>query len=73
MVRRRDWVERLGNREIEELESVVRRVEESGIELEQFRAEDVALPTLAPRLNAILDEVLNGRGFGLIRSLPVER
>lgn len=32
-----------------------------------------ALPTLAPRLQRILDEVLNGRGFVLIRALPVER
>src|SRR5688572_31060062 len=31
------------------------------------------MPTLASRLRAMLDEVLNGRGFVMIRSLPVER
>jgi len=35
--------------------------------------QDGSLPTLAPRLQQILDEVLNGRGFVLIRALPVER
>ena len=38
-------------------------------EVEQNRA----LPTLAPRLQQILDEVLNGRGFALIKGLPIER
>src|SRR5690348_6707842 len=32
-----------------------------------------SLPSLAPRLQQILDEVLSGRGFVLIRALPVER
>jgi hypothetical protein len=35
--------------------------------------EDGSLPSLAPRLHRILDEVLNGRGFVLIRALPAER
>jgi len=43
------------------------------VNLASITSEDVPLPTLAPRLKAMLDEVLNGRGFGLIRSLPVER
>src|SRR5690606_20534450 len=30
-------------------------------------------PTLGPKLRAVLHEVLNGRGFTLIRGLPVER
>jgi Taurine catabolism dioxygenase TauD, TfdA family len=32
-----------------------------------------SFPSLAPRLQRILDEVLNGRGFVLIRALPIER
>src|SRR5204862_6820669 len=37
-------------------------------------ASDCALPMLAPRLRArVADEVLNGRGFILLRGLPVER
>ena len=37
-----------------------------------IRREDFPLPTLAPRLQLLLEEVLNGRGFVLLRALPVE-
>jgi len=57
-----DWIEQLSDREIAEIEEAVLRWEES-----------VSLPTLAPRLRGLLDEVLNGRGFVLIRGLPIER
>lgn len=33
----------------------------------------IPLPTLGPRLRQLLDEVLNGRGFLLIKGLPMER
>ena len=74
----RDWVERLCEAEIEELEMAVRGLkgapgEHTGGELESIKAEDMALPTLVPRLRAISDEVLNGRGFVLIKSLPLHR
>jgi hypothetical protein len=35
--------------------------------------DDFPLPTLGPRLRLLLDDVLNGRGFVLIRGLPVAR
>lgn len=54
------WTDWLSEVEIEEVERAVQGVEES-------------LPTLAPRLRSLLDEVLNGRGFVLIKGLPVER
>ena len=48
--------------------------------IEQLSAAEIAeveqggsLPSLAQRLQRILDEVLNGRGFVLIRGLPIER
>ena len=73
MVGSADWTERLGEKEILELQSAVRRLEESEVEFDSLTAENIPLPTLAPQLHAILDEVLNGRGFGVIRSLPVHR
>jgi hypothetical protein len=36
-------------------------------------ASDVPLPTLGPRWRGILEEVMNGRGFVLIKGLPIER
>ena len=73
MMARRDWVERLAEREIEELEEAVERLEKGQVELAAITAKDVKLPRLAPRLERVLDEVLNGRGFVLIRALPLER
>src|SRR5688572_11580391 len=82
MVGGTDWIERLTELEVAEVQEAVRRVEDAhGLQeghrsedkLASIRAEDVPMPTLAPRLHAMLDEVLNGRGFVLIRSLPVER
>jgi hypothetical protein len=62
MASRADWIERLGAGEVAEIESAVRRLEESRIELTKITPEHVPLPTLARRLHTILDEVLNGRG-----------
>jgi len=68
-----DWVEQISADQIGEVEAAVRNLEESGVEVEKITAEDVPLPKLAPRLRGLLDEVLNGRGFVLIRRLPIER
>jgi hypothetical protein len=70
---RSNWEERLSDAEICEVERTLQEFEKSHIDPATIKAKDVALPTLAPRLQQILDEVLNGRGFGLIRGLPVER
>ena len=67
------WVERLSEAEIDEVERAVRRLSDEEVDFGAITAGEVPLPTLAPRLQRILDEVLNGRGFVLIKSLPVER
>lgn len=68
-----DWVELLSNAEIGEVERALRELEQSQIDLARISAKDVALPILTARLQEILDEVLNGRGFALIRGLPLDR
>ncbi|HEX5884868.1 MAG TPA: TauD/TfdA family dioxygenase [Pyrinomonadaceae bacterium] len=68
-----DWIERLSEDEIAEVERAFRRLDAERIDFTSVTATDVPLPTLASRLQRILDEVLNGRGFVLIKSLPVER
>jgi len=70
---RGDWVEWITDPEVGEVERAVREVERARVKLEEITAKDVPLPTLGPRLQRILDEVLNGRGFVLIKGLPVER
>src|SRR5690242_12641126 len=73
MMQQGDWVERLEKEEVEELGEAVRRIENSGSDLAAMTADVVPLPTLGPRLQRLLDEVLNGRGFVVIKGLPVER
>src|SRR5215213_382050 len=73
LAKRGDWVERLSEKEIGEAERAVREVEETKVDFAALSAKDVPLPTLGPRLRGMLEEVLNGRGFVLIKGLPVGR
>ena len=68
-----DWLELLSDSEVEEIERATQVVAKGSIEIANLRADDFPLPLLGPRLQLILDDVLNGRGFTLIRGLPVER
>jgi Taurine catabolism dioxygenase TauD, TfdA family len=73
---RSDWIERLSAVEIAEVEIATRELVElakSSLDLTSIRSDNFPLPTLAPRLRRLLDEVLQGRGFVLIKGLPVER
>ena len=68
-----EWIERLSEAEIDEVESAIKQVEETGQNLTTISAGDVQLPMLGLKLQQTLDEVLNGRGFVLIKRLPIER
>lgn len=70
---RPDWIEQLAEPEIAEIERATARLAQANAEIPAIRREDFPLPTLGPRLQRILAEVLNGRGFVLIRGLPVKR
>ncbi len=73
MTRRDDWIERLSDAELAEIETAIARFIGSGVDPVAMRPADFALPTLAGRLGRILDDVLNGRGFVLLRGLPIVR
>jgi Taurine catabolism dioxygenase TauD, TfdA family len=68
---RTDWIHTLGDEEIAEIESAVRGLGESGLDPTSLCRERFPLPSLAPRLGRILAEVQTGRGFVLLRGLPV--
>ena len=74
---RQDWIEPLSEREIAEIEaateSAIMRLAAPETELPSLCKQDFPLPTLGPRLERMLAEVLTGRGFVLLRRLPVER
>jgi hypothetical protein len=68
---RTDWIERLSEAEIAEVESAAKNLAESSCDLKSITSDDFPLPTLGPRFRSLLDEVLSGRGFVLIQALPV--
>jgi len=71
---RDDWLMPLGAEEIAEVESAATASARREADIAALTATDFPLPTLGPRLKArVRDEVLNGRGFLLLRGLPVER
>ena len=70
--REAEWTYRLSPAEIAELEAATAAVRARGLELAAIRREDFPLPSLGPALERLRDEVLNGRGFVLLRGVPVE-
>src|ERR1700739_88972 len=74
MVKRTDWAMPLTPTEIAEVESATKALASRTADIAATKASDFPLPTLGPKLQIRVDnEVLNGRGFLLLRGLPVER
>jgi hypothetical protein len=74
MARRSDWLMPLSDAEIGEIEAATKPLAAREADIAAITATDFPLPTLAATLKARVDnEVLNGRGFLLLRGLPVER
>jgi hypothetical protein len=67
------WTERLGEAELRELDAALRHARARSSDLLAIGKDDFPLPTLGPRLARIERELIDGRGFVLIRGLPRER
>lgn len=67
------WILEFSPAEIAEIEGAVKSVQAVGIPVEDIRAKDFPVPSLASRLGELLDDILTGRGFVLLRGLPVEQ
>jgi hypothetical protein len=70
--REAEWSYRLSSAEIGEIETAVAGVQARGLDIGDIRREDFPLPTLGPVLDRLRGEVLDGRGFLLLRGMPVE-
>jgi hypothetical protein len=70
--REAEWTYRLSPSEIAEIEAAAKAVQARSLDLAEIRCEDFPLPTLGPVLDRLRTEVLDGRGFVLLRGLPVE-
>jgi hypothetical protein len=71
MAARSDWIEPLSVRELDELAQAAEPWMDEGADLAALVRERFALPTLGARLQRLRDELLEGRGFVLLRGLPV--
>ncbi len=70
---RAEWIEVLSPTELAEIEIAGQRLAQTEVDWQTLSHDDFALPTLKQRLSRVLHEVLEGRGFVLLRGLPVER
>ena len=74
MAARGDWIEPLDATALDELAAAAEPwLDADQVELTALTRERFALPTLAPRLERLLHELQQGRGFVLLRGLPVAR
>ena len=67
------WVYHLTDTDIAELDTALAMVTEKGLEPLAFTRKEFPLPTFGVQLDKILEELENGRGFVLMRGLPIDR
>jgi hypothetical protein len=73
LVQQSDWLYHLSETEIIEIEAAVNGLASASDHLGTISPDNFPLPTLGSRLQSLLGEVLEGRGFVLLKGLPVER
>ena len=73
MAARSDWIEGLDAEDVAEIEAAVAPLDAAGADIARIGRADFALPRLGSRMARILGDVLDGRGFVLLRGLPVQR
>src|SRR5262249_51244181 len=73
MAKRTDWVHVLSAADVAEISAAMRPLVDRAADIARIGKAEFPLPTVAPKLAAICREVIDGRGFALLRGLPVER
>ncbi len=73
LARRTDWIHHLTAAEIADIERVVASARASGTPRGQLTRADVRFDALAPAIAAWRETLAHGRGFVLVRGLPVAR
>lgn len=68
-----EWMYRLTDADIGELDGAVAGVRERGLDIVDVARADFPLPALGPTLDRLRDEVVDGRGVAMIRGVPVGR
>ena len=74
MARSTEWLMPLSAAEVAEVDAAAKNFVARDIDIADMKPSDFPLPMLGRKLKArVEEEVLNGRGFLLVRGLPVER
>ncbi len=66
-----DWVKQLDQGEIDEMAQAVAKIKASGGPLTGFDSADFPMPRMKRRWDAVRSELEGGRGFTLLRGLPI--
>lgn len=67
------WIYHWSDEAIAALESALAYVKQKGLKMPNFTKEDFPIPELAKEVAYFNEELENGKGFLLIRGLPIER
>ena len=73
LVNATEWIYHLTSADITEIEAAMKRLAAREADIAKITQDEFPLPNLGPKLKALCNEVINGRGFHLMRGLPVER
>ena len=68
--RQDEWLLNWSQVEIDELEKAAEGLVSAETPIAQINSSNFILPTIGPKLIALRDELLHGRGFALLRGLP---
>ncbi|HPU53449.1 MAG TPA: TauD/TfdA family dioxygenase [Burkholderiaceae bacterium] len=68
-----DWILQLSAADNDELQAALTIAKSRGAQIPQLKAADFPLPTLAPRIAAMVDDIMDGRGFTLVRGFDIAR
>ncbi len=71
VARESEWLTHWTAAEIAEIEAAAEPLQSPSVNIGQMTQADFPLPTIGPKLTALRQELLPGRGFALLRGLPV--
>lgn len=68
-----DWIYRLDDADIAELDAAIQGVKAKGIAIKDIGVDDFPLHRLDEKLRHVHDQVIDGKGLALIKGVPVDR
>ena len=68
-----DWIIYLDKEDIAEIEAALAAVNARKLDIPKLSRDDFVLPNIARKMQDVLQQLEKGRGFVLIRGLPVDR